>query len=265
MASQITSNNKLSITPHNKRSQITIFIILGLIIIVLVILFFLLRSSPETKVFDENQPHAYIETCIKESLEKSINVLSIHGGDINPKGSVLYEDIEVSYLCYNNNYFKPCTNQRPLLIEHIENEITDYITPKVETCFQELRANFEKRYDVDLETNMELTTKLQPKNVYVEIKRELKTTRDGKTQSFDDFKVHINHPIYDLAEISMNIVNQESQFCDFDVLGYMILYPEYDVTKDLSGDSNLIYTVTERSTDQKFRFAIRGCLMPPSF
>ena len=49
------------IIPNSKKSQITIFIILGLIVIVLVILIFLLRAPPTVRTFDENEPQAFIE------------------------------------------------------------------------------------------------------------------------------------------------------------------------------------------------------------
>ncbi len=247
------------------KAQITIFIILGLIIIVIFALIFLLRAPPTVRTFDENEPQAYIESCIRETTEDAIEILSMHGGEIEPKGVVTYNDIDLAYLCYTNDYFEPCTNQGPLLVESIEDEITNYITPKIEACFQELRKNFENRYEVELDSQMELITKLQSKNVFVEIKRGLKVTRGGESRNFEDFQMHLSHPIYNFADISMQIVNQEIKFCNFDTVGYMFIYPEYDIKKTLTGGSDLIYEITNIATDQKFTFAVRGCLMPPSF
>ena len=248
----------------NKKSQVTIFVILALIIVVIVILIFLLRSPPKTKVFDEDEPQAFIESCTNEYVEDAIFYISRHGGSIEPKGSITFKDIDRNYLCYNNNYFEPCINQHPLLIEEIETEITNYIYRHLEVCFEELKQNFEKRYEVSLSPDMQVKTTLQHKNILIEIGRELETTRGDEARKFEKFEIHFDHPMYDLAEISMEIVNQETQYCNFDVIGFMFLNPEYDVIKFITGDSNIIYQVTERSTDQKFTFATRGCVLPPN-
>jgi len=249
----------------NKKSQITIFIILALILIVLIILIFLLRAPPKIRVFNEDEPQAYIESCTREYVEDAIFLISQHGGDIEPKGSISYENLDRTYLCYNNNYYEGCINQRPLLVEHIEQEITNYITPHLEECFKELVSNYGNRYNVELEKQMKVDTILQSKNVYVEIGRELDAERSDESRNFKKFSMHLNSPIYNFAEIAMEIVNQETKYCNFDVISYMFLYPEYDITKFITGDSNIIYQITERATNQKFTFAVRGCVMPPSF
>jgi len=253
------------VIPSNKKSQVTIFIIFALIIVVLIAIFFILRASPTIKTFNENNPQAYVESCTKEALENALNILSLHGGDIEPRGSISFEDIDRTYLCYQNHYYDPCINQRPMLVEHIEKEITDYIAPIVERCLNELKINLEKRYEVTMNTPTELKTTLHPKNVNIKIKKEIKAVRGDISRDFDDFEINIKHPMHNFAEIAMEIVNQETHFCNFDVIGYMFLHPDYDVTKFITGDSNIIYVITERATDLKFTFAVRGCVMPPSF
>ena len=72
-------------------------------------------------------------------------------------------------------------------------------------------------------------TKLKPKQISIEIDRYFKMSREDKVLEFDEFKVSLIHPIYNLAEIASEIANQESRYCYFDHLGYMIVYPEYDI------------------------------------
>ena len=66
-----------------------------------------------------------------------------------------------------------------------------------------------------------------------------------------------------VAEIAGEIVNQESDYCNFDTLGFMIIYPEYDVSKFETGDGILIYQIIDRNSNKEFTFAIRGCVLPP--
>jgi len=77
--------------------------------------------------------------------------------------------------------------------------------------------------------------------------------------------MNLVHPIYNFAEIAMEIVNQESHFCNFDELGFMIMNPRFDVVKFITGDADVIYMIKDYETNQKFRFAIRSCTFPPGY
>jgi len=68
--------------------------------------------------------------------------------------------------------------------------------------------------------------------------------------------------LYDLVETSANIVNGESQFCNFEYVGYMILYPRFDIRK-VDFEKSKIYWVMNRETGEEFRFAVRSCAFPP--
>jgi hypothetical protein len=249
----------------NSKGQVTIFIIIALILIVLIAIFFLVRNPPQMQVYDENNPQAYIEACTKDAVKEAVGILSPQGGDLVPKGSIKYNGIDITYLCYNTVFYKPCINQRPLLVEHLENEITDYITPKVADCFKLLQSNLEKRYDSIETSDMKLTVRLYPKQIAVDIDKKFKMTRGNNIREFDHFKMNMIHPLYDFAEIAMKIVNQETKYCYFDVLGFMILYPSYDVTNSITGDADSIYTIKERATNQQFMFATKSCKLPAGY
>ncbi len=250
--------------PQPKTSQIALFVILGVLIVIAIVIIFLLIRSLEVRILDEDNPQAFVESCTREAVEKAIAILSRQGGDIKPKGAIMHDTEEISFLCFNYNFYEPCINQRPLLIEHIENEITDYIKPIVSDCFFNLESSLRKRYDIET-SQMDLKTILKPKTVTVEINKFLKLTRKEEVRDFESFKMVMAHPIYNLAEIAITITNQESRYCNFDELGYMVFYPEYDIKKFERGDSNIIYKITERATEQNFNFAIRSCPLPPGY
>jgi hypothetical protein len=259
--SEFLFNNLL----NSKRSQITIFVVLALIVVVAVALIYYLLQQPEPVSLDEENPQAYIESCVRSFTEQAIGILSEQGGDIVPEGSTMYKNKNISYLCYNANYYQPCINQRPLLIEHIENEITNYIEPKVDICFNSLKLELEyKNYEVKT-GRMDLTTELKSKQVVVDINRDFSMTKNGKAKNFDNFKVKVNSPIYDLAEVATEVVNQEAYYCNFDILGFMTFYPQYDLNKFRPGNSDVIYSVREIPSNKRFVFAVRSCALPPGF
>lgn len=253
-----------SLFPRSKRSQITIFIILGLIIVVSFVIIFIFFKTPELKVVDENNPQAFIESCARESVEEAIDLLSKRGGDINPLGYVSYKGENIAYLCYNEEFYKSCINQRPLFVEHIENEITNYITPVIAECFFDLKSKLEKRYSIE-ESEMKVKTKLQSGHVSVKIDKNFKMLRKDEARDFNEFRMNTVHPIYEFAKISMEIVNQEITFCNFDELGFNILHPEYDIKEFITGNSDIIYNIKDVATGEEFTFAVKSCTLPAGF
>jgi len=246
---------------RSKKAQITIFIILALIIVILIILFFLMRHPPEVEVLDEEDPQAYIESCTRDAVEEAISILSPLGGDIEPKGKILYKDEELVYHCYTDVLFEKCVSQRPMLIEHIEVEIDNFITPIVSDCFKNLESKLRKRYDLE-SSEMILDVRLYHKQIVVDIDKNMKFKRGDISKEFDHFRIDMVHPIYDFAKLAMEIVNQEIRYCNFDELGYMILYPEMDVKKFITGEADTIYVLEERASGEQFKFAVRNCKLP---
>ena len=249
----------------NKKSQITIFIILAMILVVIIILLFLLMRPKDFQVENIENPQAYIESCTREFTEEAINILSENGGDINPKPSTMFRGVNITYLYYNANFYEPCIMQRPDLINHIENEITNYIEPRVNNCFISLKNELEKKgYDIEI-GDMQLQTKLQTREVIIYINKDFKIQKGEDIRKFNLFRVNLVHPVYSLAEVAMEIANQEAKYCNFDILGYMIFYPDYNLNKFRPGQGDVIYEIKEISTNQKFIFAIRSCALPPGF
>lgn len=253
---------KKMIRNKDKSGQVTIFIIIAIILVALMFVLFFLWPDPYIRTTPESDPSAYIEKCLRDYTKEAIDILSEQGADIDPEGSVLYNNKDITYLCYNDNYYKTCINQRPMLIEHIEQEITDYIEPRVQQCFSSLKQELEdRRYSVRM-GSMEIITELQSKTVNVEVKRDMEMKKNENTRKFENFGAKISNPIYDLAEIAMEIANQEARYCNFDVVGFMITYPDYNVDKLRLGDSSTIYTLKDIPTGKSFTFATRSCAMP---
>ncbi len=249
----------------SKKSQVTIFIIIALIIVVLIAMIFLIWRKPTIQVAPEADPQKYIESCTKTSVKEALDILGPRGGSINPENYKLYEEIPRIYLCYNENFYLGCINQEPMLIEHIEKEITDYIRPEIENCFSSFKEELGKKgYNVDL-GEMNITTELKTRKVFVTIDRKIQLDKNQELRGFDSFKVQITHPIYDLANVAMEIINQESKYCNFEYIGHMIFYPRYNINKFVAGDSSKIYTVTEVVSGKEFVFATKGCVVPPGF
>ncbi len=255
-----------------KRGQITIFIIVGLIIIGAVILYIIFggRIASKVDLGKEADARSFLEACTEDKLRETVNKISLQGGYINNPLNKTFkfnnEDfIDISYLCYTQNYYVPCVNQEPVLIQHLSEEIKNYISDDVKNCFDDLTLNLEKQnYDVAKQYGG-FEVELESKKIIIDINGEITLTKTGETSKQESFNVVFGSRFYDLAVVVQEIVSQEARFCNFEYLGYMTLYPQWNIDKFRTSDSTIIYTVEHKDTGEKFRFAIRGCVMPPGF
>jgi len=255
-----------------KRGQVTIFIIIAIVIISAIALFFLFRSGieiPGIGIGKETSPSSFLESCIEDKIKETTEIISSQGGYINNPLNKTFkfteEDspLDISYLCYTQNYYIPCINQEPMLIQHLKDEIKNYISDDVGDCFDGLTSSLDKQgYSVDVKYRG-FEVELMEKKVVIEIDAELTLTKSGETTKQEDFKIIVPSRFYDLAIVVQEIVSQEAEFCNFEYLGYMLLYPQWDIDKFRTSDSIIIYTVEHKDSKEKFRFSIRGCVIRP--
>ena len=254
----------------NKKSQVTIFIIIAIIIIALIIGFFLVYYKTEIGILQPSitEPQQYIEKCARDATSEAIGIMLPQGGYLNPINYKLYEDNKVGYLCYVSDFYKPCIMQEPLYIKHLQEDITTHITEKIETCFQELKLELEKEnYQIEMK-EMNITTELATNIARIKIDRSFVMTKQEKTERINLFKSSLNSPLYNLAITAIDVANQEAKFCNFEYLGYMMLHPRFKIDKKSVSEgknASKIYIIEDVNTEKKLTIAIRSCAVPPGF
>lgn len=257
----------------SKSGQATIFIILGLLLVTGIGLFFAFRETiaPTGGVSPTNNPHAIFSSCIEEKVRDTIETISHQGGYMENKLSFAFqfeadpEPINISYLCYQQNYYLSCINQEPMLISHLKKEIENEIADEVEGCFNSLVSSLDKKSDKIESSYNGFSIDLTNKKILLNLDAKLSVTKGEDTSSYSGLKPIISSRFYDLAIVVQEIVSQEATYCNFEQTGYMLLYPEFDIDKFRTGDSNTIYTVRHKKTNEWFRFAVRSCVMPAGF
>ncbi|MFH1711389.1 MAG: hypothetical protein ABH840_03695 [Nanoarchaeota archaeon] len=253
-----------------KRGQVTIFIIIGIIILAGIVIYFLIanRTSIGIETPSISDPESYIEKCARDAASDAIDIMLPQGGWIDPLHYRLFENNKVQYLCYTNLFYKSCVFQEPLYIAHLENEITGNIDGKVDRCFSELKSGLiDEGYEIDM-GNMDIKTELGTGFVRVNIDRNFVMTKHGETRKIEKFKSIFNSPLYKLAIVGQEIANQEAKFCYFEYVGFMLLYSDFNIVKKNVGsglNASKIYTIEDRYTNKKLNIAVRSCAIPPAF
>ena len=257
-----------------KRGQLTIFIIVGILIVASVSFFFVSRAGLIPGIggsTQESNVNSFLNTCLEGNVRDAIDLILKNGGYLKPQFSIdfLFEDAEtateITYLCYNQNDYFPCVNQEPLLFKNAEKEITDFIFDDVSNCFDDLEESLDRQnFEVSGPGLKEFKVELKPGQVILQLDSELTLSRAGETTTEKDYQVNIPTKLYEILNVVNEAVNKEATACDFDYRGYEFLYPQYEIKKmrriDQTSD---IYTIEHLDTNEKFMFAIRGCVIPP--
>src|SRR3989344_6384197 len=126
-----------------KRGQATLFIILGIVLVVLVVLYFvgvqqdiippLLSGGDASSQMSAVDQH--IRECLSEVGGQYATQIAAQGGYLAPATDTyhLYNDTQVSYLCWNQEGLATCTN-RLLTLAHMEEDLRLTIQGALGTC-----------------------------------------------------------------------------------------------------------------------------------
>lgn len=259
------------------KGQITIFVIVAILIVAIVGLFFLFRTGLLENLGiggrGEANVNAFLSSCIEEKTREGINEISLSGGKIENPLNVrfLFDEDEryynISYLCYTSSNYIPCVNQNPVLIKTFGDEIKDYISDEMETCFNELKDSFEDQgFDVNPSSGLnDFDVELMPKKITIKTDSEFILTKNEETTTQKNFEIIISSRSYEILQVVQEIANQEAEFCNFNLDGFMLTYPKFKIEKWSLNDKGVIYTVRYIDTNEKFRFAVRSCFIPPGF
>ncbi len=250
-----------------KKGQVTIFIIFGILVIAGILAFFLLRAkiTPGSSGSIEQNSESFLQTCIQDKVNEGIGLIMKQGGYIKPNIYINWEGENVSYLCYTANYYRPCVNQEPVLISHIKDDLKDYISKDFENCFADYGKSLEQQ-NYAVQVNYKgFGLDINNGKVIITSDSELTYTRSGETSKFNNFKLIIPSRLYDLATVAQEVTAQEAKYCNFENVGFGLLYPQFKVDIFKSSSLDKIYTIIYKKSNEQFKFAIRGCVIPPGF
>jgi hypothetical protein len=252
---------------RGKKGQVTLFVILAIVIVVLGILIYLFLPdiiSSEKSGFQED-PETYLENCIQDELQKNVKIISENGGLMQPEFYINYSGDQFEYLCYTNEYYKRCVLQKPALRDLFREELEDSLSEKVEECFSSMVEDFEtKGYSVETEDG-DFSIQILPERVYLTIERPTSLEKEQKSFTYDEFYIPIESKIYQLLSIANNIIKWEEKEGGVEVTEYMYLYHDLSLRKNLVHDDTTLYTLENKDTNEIFKFASRSLISPSGY
>ncbi len=249
------------------KSQITIFTIISILLVGVIIGLILWRGELVADIIDGDmpQPQTEVRSCTEEVVYEAIEKMLPQGGYVEPSNYRLYQDDKIEYLCYNKNYYRPCINQEPMYINHLESEIHNYAKDEVEACFDSIIEEYEDRnYEIN-ENPLSLDIVLRPGQVRINLNKTVEISKEDVSVKYKKDSYVLNSPLYSLAIVAQEIASQEAQYCNFEYLGYSLLHHQYDIEKIQVGSGQTvssIYKIRDKATDKTLNMAVRSCAMP---
>jgi len=165
---------------RGKRSQTTIFIIIGVILIVAILLFVILKKpvEPGKKTVHPNiQPvYSYVENCVKEVGERAILYIGTTGGYYNTVE--LSNDQGVAFYYYEKINHMPSKQK-------IASEISLFVDDNLKNCIN----NFEifQEFNIRQEGEIKTSSIIENNKVVFNLNYPLSISKGPRTYDIEDF------------------------------------------------------------------------------
>jgi len=248
----------------DKKTQITLFIIIGIVIIACVGIIFYMNNILKEKPGRELDTGSdiresvvnYIESCILETAEPLIFELAEKGGTFRPDSGIIEDSAEINTLMeydisfgYRNNY---------LTREKIRTELSNKIQAELHNCID---LGVFRKQGLELKTGQNsVKTVITDSDVKILLTYPITIQRDTETIKFNEFSSELAIPLGTLHSAAIDIINSEASFGYFDKEDYMQKRP-IRIEKHRPYP-NTIYTLRmyapKYQKDLVFQFAITG-------
>ena len=163
----------------NKKSQITMFIILGIVILAVIGLVIFLKGNVIKSYFEQQLSKTssvppqlqvvkeHIDDCLETTGKESIYYITQHGGyyKVPKETSIVYFTEEVPYYYLNKKIYIPS-------IDTMEREVTNYILDNLKECL-DFNYFIQTGFNITAK-NYSVSTKIMDKSVYIKINFPIK-------------------------------------------------------------------------------------------
>jgi hypothetical protein len=237
----------------NKKSQVSIFIIIGLIIIILSSFFYIrFNVKPELIIDNGNEfkdVEKHIQECIKNSAIESIELLGKQGS-LNPTAYIASERNMVSYYYFKGKGFVPEK-------KNIESQISLFIENKMYDCINKFSDNV---YAIDAQ-EIRIFSEIENDFISIKLETPIRVYHHGRR---DDIYIPVIElstnlkKIYDTSKEMIDNIIKDPNWIDLEEINKKDL----DIRMVVVNSSTIIYILTDNKIGlnkepYSYRFAVK--------
>jgi hypothetical protein len=212
----------------SRKGQISLFIIIGIVILAGVILFFAFRPTQveEVQVYDIDGIEPFVESCLRSSVEDAISLISLQGGVLVPQDFLQTEYATIDYVVKEDT-------KSLVPITSIESDISRYVNDAVRECTNNFTVFTERSIAVE-EGDVTATSVVSENGVSVAINYPLRVQVGSTTKNYEQFKVDVTSNLkkaYDIVNEISDKTIEEPEYVDLTYLselGDIEILPETD-------------------------------------
>ena len=235
---------------RKKRGQVTIFIIIGLVLIIIIGLYFYLTSQhvePTVNIprlaGDSGQVQVFVEGCIDQVAREGLTELGRHGGYIDPTdmtytlNALDYNALDQSesdmaflnandensgipywYYAKSNKDCWHCTlsSQSPS-VQLMAYQLGKYVDAHLQECIDNYSSFKAQGFDIKSLTNTTTIVTINDKSVGFLTNYSIQIVRDGETTYIEKFYKDVNVPLLQYYTAAVKITQSEvdTEYLDF--------------------------------------------------
>lgn len=234
-----------------KRGQVTVFIVLGIVILVVFGFLFFVRGNIVEKSFEDEMNSLvvpkeiesvklYFDNCVEDLVDEGISTLGEQGGYIdlpqdimyrsytNPFSNSLevYDGLNVAYWYYESaNGIE--TSQVPSL-ESMEIELEDYINDNFKECYYNIDEFTQEGYVISLPLLVDSNVKINTNNIQVSINAPVSVSYKNVSSIIEKHMLIVDTKFGDMYESAVAIMQKENEemFLEEKTIDMMVVYDE---------------------------------------
>jgi hypothetical protein len=230
-----------------KRGQITVFMIVGILILLIIALtlFFTRNIAEEEQDLElsESAPvetsavKMFVESCLRKTGYDAIYYNYINGGFYQPQFITLYNQWSVPYYYHLGNNLIPVETQ-------IEDGLKNYIENNILICLNDFEAIND--FEVVIAESPIAKVNIKQNQVDFGLDLPLEISRGETTKGISKFSVQLEVPLKKVNNILSNIIEEQEQSSNEVMLDYLsrLAVKENFTTKMFYNVDEVIYILT---------------------
>jgi len=247
-----------------KRGQVTVFIVVGIVVLaVFAFLFFLRGKLVETSFEDEMNAlvvprqlepvKTYIDVCLSQKVQEGVNLLGEQGGYIelpedimprsytNPFSNTLevYDGAEVAYWYYETA--NGIETQNVPSLQNMQTQLEEYLDNNFKDCFYDLTTFEEEGFQIIKPTTVKSEVTINKNNIQVKVISSVYLSLKDVNKNLEKQMVVVNSNLGELYSLAKDIYEKENKdkFLEEKTIDMMVVYDE------------IPYSTTEFSCERK--------------
>jgi len=232
----------------DRKAQVTIFIIIGLILLVSASIVIYLTTIRKAEVIEEivvppevKPIYDYVTNCLYETAAEGITLIGTQGGyaDLSPERvdtrditytPPAYIKIDPSNTFKLPHWFYEGEDRTPTL-EFIQKELADHVDRQLSECLQDFAA-FEPQYTVSELGRPQLDSIFTDEDVVIRLKYPLEIRQADKVTEHQDFITHVPVRPKKMWELAVEIMKAENEQTFFENLTIDLISMDREVPMD---------------------------------